>query len=128
MSDKLPAFTVEQRDQVKKLSKVGAFEIRFENEQIVVYAMCEPKNEEEEEAPLIEGVQPRIFEEVVRANLLEVITDAANELVDNAEDRDEAREKLFVISGHLRELAGLAENAAAKMGRKDAFIRTKTVR
>ena len=44
MSDKLPAFTVEQRDQLIKLSKVGAFEIDFEKEGIVVYAMCEPND------------------------------------------------------------------------------------
>jgi hypothetical protein len=127
MSDKLPAFTVEQRDQVKKLSSIGAFEIVFENEEIVVYAMCEPKDDEEA-APFSESTQTRIFEEVVRANLLEVITNAANELVDNAEGRGEARGKLFAISGYLRELAGLAEKAAAKMGHGHISISTKTVR
>jgi len=65
-----------------------------------------------------------MLEEVVRANFLEVITKAASELVENAEDRDEAREKLFAISGYLRELAGLAEKAAAKLGRKCVPIST----
>src|SRR5262245_20491677 len=100
MSDKLHAFTAEQRDQVIKLSKVGAFEINFENEDIVVYAMCEPNNAEKE-PPLIEGAQQRVLEEVVRVNFLEVITNAANESVNNTEDRVE----LLAISWHLKELA-----------------------
>jgi len=123
MSDKLPAFTVEQRDQVIKLSKVGAFEIDFENEEIVVYAMCEP-SDAEKKPPLIEGAQQRILEEVVRVNFLEVITNAANELVYNAEDRVE----LCAISGRLKELAGLDEKAARKMRRKYMPIVAKTRR
>ena len=123
MSDKLPAFTVEQRDQVIKLSKVGAFEINFENEEIVVYAMCEP-NDAEKKPPLIEGAQQRILEEVVRVNFLEVITNAANELVYDAEDHVE----LFAISGHLKELAGLDEKAARKMRHRYMPIEAKTRR
>ena len=123
MSDKLPAFTVEQRDQVIKLSKVGAFEINFENEEIVVYAMCEP-NDAEKGPPLIAGVQQRILEEVVRVNFLEAIMNAANEMAYNAE----ARVELFAISGHLKELAGLDEKAARKMRRKYIPIEAKTRR
>ena len=111
MSDKLPAFTVEQRDQVIKLSKVGAFEINFENEEIVVYAMCEP-NDAEKEIPLIDGAQRRILEEVVRVNFLEVITTAASELVYNAEDRVEQ----FAISWRLKELEDWMKKRRGRCG------------
>jgi len=114
MSDKLPAFTAEQRDQVIKLSQVGAFEINFENEEIVVYAMCEPNNAERE--PLsIEGAQQRILEEVVRVNFLDVITNAADGLIYTPEDRVEQ----FAISWHLKELADWMKK---RHGRCDASM------
>lgn len=56
-----------------------------------------------------------------------MFTIAASELVENAEDRNDAGENLFAISGYLRELAGLAEEAVAKVGKKYVPISAKTV-